>query len=171
MPMYLADIFFRERKAWDVDEGEFGEVSDRNQACSTKSTSSRWGDGIANPSKCKSERLHATAKGPNRNFIDVGYGVSQALPILTELFRKDSAKTFLLQQPEVHLHPSAQAALGTLFCQLASQGRQLLVETHSDSPNRPHPHGRARRDHQAKARQRVHRSTSSAATSMFTSTR
>ena len=74
----------------------------------------------------------ATAKGPKRNFIDVGYGVSQALPILTELFRKDSARTFLLQQPEVHLHPSAQAALGTLFCRLASQGRQLLVETHSD---------------------------------------
>ena len=39
---------------------------------------------------------------------------------------------FLLQQPEVHLHPSAQAALGTLFCQVAKPERQLVVETHSD---------------------------------------
>ena len=39
---------------------------------------------------------------------------------------------FLLQQPEVHLHPSAQAALGSLFCRVASPDRQLIVETHSD---------------------------------------
>ena len=39
---------------------------------------------------------------------------------------------FLLQQPEVHLHPQAQAALGTLFCSVAAGGRQLVVETHSD---------------------------------------
>ena len=47
-----------------------------------------------------------------RNLIDVGYGVSQALPVLTELLREDCSPVFLLQQPEVHLHPSAQAALG-----------------------------------------------------------
>ena len=39
---------------------------------------------------------------------------------------------FLFQQPEVHLHPSAQAALGSLFCETASSGRQLIIETHSD---------------------------------------
>ena len=39
---------------------------------------------------------------------------------------------FLLQQPEVHLHPSAQAALGSLFCSIAGPDRQLVVETHSD---------------------------------------
>ena len=44
----------------------------------------------------------------------------------------DAAPLFLLQQPEVHLHPSAQAALGTLFCQVAGPDRQLIVETHSD---------------------------------------
>ena len=71
-------------------------------------------------------------KGRKRNLIDVGYGVSQALPVLTELLRKDQPSMFLLQQPEVHLHPSAQAALGTLFCGIASWQRQLIVETHSD---------------------------------------
>ena len=74
-------------------------------------------------------------KGPWRNLVDVGYGVSQVLPIVTDLLRSDAPEMFLLQQPEVHLHPSAQAALGTLFCQLAGSkkpGRQLIVETHSD---------------------------------------
>ena len=70
-------------------------------------------------------------KGPRRNLIDVGYGISQVLPVITELLRSD-APLFLLQQPEVHLHPSAQAALGSLFCQVAGQDRQLVIETHSD---------------------------------------
>ena len=39
---------------------------------------------------------------------------------------------FLLQQPEVHLHPTAQAALGSLCCEVAALQRQLIVETHSD---------------------------------------
>ena len=81
-------------------------------------------------------------KGPWRNLMDVGYGVSQALPIITELLRDDAEqqrpesphpRQFLLQQPEVHLHPSAQAALGSLFCQVAGPRRQLIVETHSDN--------------------------------------
>ena len=71
-------------------------------------------------------------KGPQRNLIDVGYGVSQALPLLTELLRSDSPRMYLLQQPEIHLHPRAQAALGSLFCSLAGPERQLIVETHSD---------------------------------------
>ena len=72
-------------------------------------------------------------KGPFKNLIDVGYGVSQALPVITELLRDDSPQMFLLQQPEVHLHPSAQAALGSLFCSIvADTDRQIIVETHSD---------------------------------------
>ncbi len=72
-------------------------------------------------------------KGPKQNLIDVGYGISQVLPILTELLvRIRVSKMALLQQPEVHLHPSAQAALGSLLCEIAGEGRQLVVETHSD---------------------------------------
>ena len=67
-----------------------------------------------------------------RNIVDIGYGISQALPILTEMLRLDGPNMFLLQQPEVHLHPSAQAALGTLFCEVASSRKQIIVETHSE---------------------------------------
>ena len=80
----------------------------------------------------KSGSLAGDSRGPPRNLIDVGYGVSQVLPVITELLRSDAPSMFLLQQPEVHLHPSAQAALGSLFCQVAGPDRQIVVETHSD---------------------------------------
>jgi hypothetical protein len=67
------------------------------------------------------------------NLVDVGYGVSQVLPILVEtLQRIGKDQTFLLQQPEVHLHPRAQAELGTFFAHQATRGSRFMVETHSD---------------------------------------
>ncbi|MCY4224126.1 MAG: hypothetical protein OXF06_04760 [Bacteroidetes bacterium] len=38
----------------------------------------------------------------------------------------------LLQQPDIHLHSSVQAALGTLFCEIAGLGRQLIVKAHNN---------------------------------------
>lgn len=62
----------------------------------------------------------------------VGYGVSQALPILIELIA-GKGSLYAIQQPEVHLHPRAQAALGDLLFEAASnQSKHLIVETHSD---------------------------------------
>lgn len=83
-------------------------------------------------------QLKVKVRGPNANIIDVGYGVSQILPILVHILdppisRGDSDFTLLLQQPEVHLHPRAQAELSTLLAKVASQGqRSFIVETHSD---------------------------------------
>ncbi len=91
-----------------------------------------FGKTAGSPFQVQIRKFGKRLKGPKRNLIDVGYGVSQALPILTELLREDSPRMFLLQQPEVHLHPRAQAALGSLFCKLASSGKQIIVETHSD---------------------------------------
>ncbi len=71
--------------------------------------------------------------GLARNLIDVGYGVSQAIPIIADCVSSERGSTLLIQQPEVHLHPRAQAAMGSFFGQLATNRRnQLLVETHSD---------------------------------------
>ncbi len=67
------------------------------------------------------------------NLADVGYGVSQALPLAVEFAIRPSASTFLIQQPEVHLHPRAQAALGSVFGALVKEKKQrFVVETHSD---------------------------------------
>ena len=72
-------------------------------------------------------------KGAKRNLIDVGYGVSQVLPLLVDLLDPSGASLFLVQQPEVHLHPSAQAELGKpVLHDCRVRQCQLIVETHSD---------------------------------------
>jgi len=71
--------------------------------------------------------------GPAFNLVDVGYGVSQILPIIVDALRAERGSTLLIQQPEVHLHPKAQAELGTLLGTLAkTNGVKFVVETHSD---------------------------------------
>ncbi|MBN3816287.1 AAA family ATPase [Paraburkholderia sp. Se-20369] len=64
---------------------------------------------------------------------NVGYGVSQALPVLVETFVREKETAFCIQQPEVHLHPRAQAAFGDVIAELArSENKLFFVETHSD---------------------------------------
>ncbi|MCI0519119.1 MAG: AAA family ATPase, partial [Chloroflexi bacterium] len=71
--------------------------------------------------------------GPTINLVDVGYGVSQVLPIVVDVLQNPSGTTFLLQQPEVHLHPKAQAELGSFLATLArDQNKRFIIETHSD---------------------------------------
>ena len=70
--------------------------------------------------------------GSRANVMDVGYGVSQSLPILVDVNRAEGS-TFLMQQPEVHLHPRAQAELsGLLVNSFKKNGNRFLIETHSD---------------------------------------
>ena len=66
------------------------------------------------------------------NVINVGFGVSQALPILVSGLTMRVADTLLLEQPEIHLHPKAQMAIGDFLVSLANFGKCAVVETHSD---------------------------------------
>jgi predicted ATPase len=64
---------------------------------------------------------------------NVGYGVGQVLPLLTEILVSNQKRWFSIQQPEVHLHPRAQAALGEFIYESAKlQMHNFLIETHSD---------------------------------------
>lgn len=131
IPAYLANLYRGNSDEWQKlkaslegfgrKSGLFGDISVMS-----------YGKTSGAPFQIRIRKWGKLRKGVDRNLIDVGYGVSQALPMLTELLRPDSPQMFLLQQPEVHLHPSAQAALGSLFCAVAAQGKQLIVETHSD---------------------------------------
>lgn len=78
--------------------------------------------------------INVTLKGKQSNLIDVGYGISQALPILADLIESPPRSAFLFQQPEVHLHPRAQAALGSFLAEYVSEHRSsyVIAETHSD---------------------------------------
>lgn len=63
----------------------------------------------------------------------VGYGVSQVLPLVAEMLARPKRAWFAIQQPEIHLHPKAQAALGDLVFQVAeNDSKHFLIETHSD---------------------------------------
>ncbi len=131
VPMYLSNVSIGDTASWTElksklerfgnDAGLFDEITIR-----------RLGKRGSEPFQLQVRKFGNGSKGPWRNLVDVGYGVSQVLPVITELLRPDGPSMFLLQQPEVHLHPSAQAALGSLFCEIAGSGQQLVVETHSD---------------------------------------
>ena len=73
--------------------------------------------------------IWVNASGGKHNIADFGFGVHGVLPLLHTIASAHEEATLLLQQPETHLHPRAQAALVRL---VAQQGRRLLVETHSD---------------------------------------
>ena len=71
----------------------------------------------------------ADVSGSLRNLSDVGYGVASLLPFLKTLAGAPRNSLFLLQQPEVHVHPSAQAKLVEM---LARSDHAFVIETHSD---------------------------------------
>ncbi|MGD8719909.1 MAG: AAA family ATPase [Candidatus Zixiibacteriota bacterium] len=77
--------------------------------------------------------LMVSINGPGRNIVDVGYGVSQVLPVIVEALQCPDGAIMTLQQPEVHLHPEAQAAIGTLLAVIAGdRDKAFVIETHSD---------------------------------------
>jgi hypothetical protein len=87
-----------------------------------------FGDDITAPFE-----VDVVLDGRPLNLSTVGYGVSQSLPVVVELLARGPETWFAIQQPEVHLHPRAQAALGDLIFEMAvTQSKHFLVETHSD---------------------------------------
>lgn len=71
--------------------------------------------------------------GQRVNLVDVGYGVSQVLPVIVLLHFVPEGSVILCEDPEAHLHPMAQAGLADLLVEVARERRlQVLVETHSE---------------------------------------
>jgi predicted ATPase len=66
------------------------------------------------------------------NLADVGLGNSQILPILVGGYNLTAGSTYLVEEPEIHLHPRAQAELGSFFLDLYNTGVQSVIETHSE---------------------------------------
>jgi energy-coupling factor transporter ATP-binding protein EcfA2 len=65
------------------------------------------------------------------NIADVGFGVSQALPVLVALLTARPHQLLYLEQPEIHLHPRAQTALAGVLVDQANRGVRVVAETHS----------------------------------------
>jgi len=66
------------------------------------------------------------------SIMHVGFGLNQILPIVAVSLLSPVESILIFEQPEIHLHPRAQAGLAEFFLCLARTGRRVLVETHSD---------------------------------------
>lgn len=131
VPMYLAHLNRHRKREWSVFKKSverFGHASGLFDRINVRRLGVKGGD----PFQIEIVWSQKGAETISRNLTDVGFGISQVMPVLTELLRRDVRHMLLFQQPEVHLHPSAQAALGSLFCEIAGRDRQIVVETHSD---------------------------------------
>lgn len=64
--------------------------------------------------------------------IDVGFGYSQVLPILLQIAVMPEGATLIIEQPELHLHPKAQAQLAEIIVDAVRDGKRFIIETHSE---------------------------------------
>jgi hypothetical protein len=127
IPMLLAKTYFTDRERWttlQMSLNRFGKLSGLFDQVGLKPLGRGPGDPF---------QIMVKMAGPRSNLIDVGYGVSQVLPIVVDLLMSDSPRTYLLQQPEVHLHPRGQAELASFLASVVMEtNNYVVIETHSD---------------------------------------
>lgn len=64
--------------------------------------------------------------------VHCGFGITQVLPIIVAALSATKGSIFLIENPEVHLHPAGQALMGQFLADVSRSGVQVIVETHSD---------------------------------------
>ena len=78
-------------------------------------------------------RKSSNPKSAEVLITDVGFGVSQVLPVLVQCFYVPEGSTVVFEQPDIHLHPSVQAGLADVFIDARKKrGVQIIVESHSE---------------------------------------
>lgn len=88
---------------------------------------------IAKESNLYEVRVSRRSGGPRVLIPDVGFGVSQVLPVLVLCYYAPEGSTLMLEQPEIHLHPSVQSGLADVFIDVAkTRNVQIIVESHSE---------------------------------------
>ena len=71
--------------------------------------------------------------GPEVRLTDVGFGVSQVLPVLVLCYHVPEGSILILEHPEAHLHPKVQAELADLLIEVVKNRRlQIILESHSE---------------------------------------
>ena len=88
---------------------------------------------IATGSSLYQARVKKDNASPEVMLTDVGFGVSQVLPALVLLYYVPEGSTVLMEQPEIHLHPSVQSGLADVILTVArTRNVQVIVESHSE---------------------------------------
>lgn len=77
--------------------------------------------------------VNVTQNNLSLDITDVGFGISQVLPIIIQGFLSVKDSITIIEQPEIHLHPQMQAELGDLFIDITKKKeKKLIIETHSE---------------------------------------
>ncbi len=77
--------------------------------------------------------VQITPESAEVSIADVGFGLSQVLPILTLCYYVPEGSTIIFEQPEIHLHPSVQAGLADVFIDvIKTRHLQIILESHSE---------------------------------------
>jgi len=88
---------------------------------------------IAENRKSYEVRVRRTPKSSEVLITDVGFGVSQILPVLVLCYYAPEGATIILEQPEIHLHPRVQAGLADVFIDaMKTRNIQIILESHSE---------------------------------------
>ncbi len=88
---------------------------------------------IAQGSSYYHARVRVNKSSPETMLTDVGFGVSQVLPVLVLLYYVPEGSIVLMEQPEIHLHPSVQSGLADVMLSVARRRNvQIVVESHSE---------------------------------------
>lgn len=69
---------------------------------------------------------------PEFSPVNVGFGFTYMLPVITAILAAEKGDLIIIENPESHLHPQGQAKMGELLARAASDGVQIIVESHSD---------------------------------------
>lgn len=90
-------------------------------------------ESIAEGTRLFEVKVRKTASSPEVSLTDVGFGISQVLPVLVQCLYVPEGSTVVLEQPDIHLHPSVQADLADVFIDAWEQKKvQVLFESHSE---------------------------------------
>jgi predicted ATPase len=78
-------------------------------------------------------RVQKTLDSPEVLITDVGFGISQILPVLVLCYYVPENSILIFEQPEIHLHPAVQYLLADVFIDAVNTRKvQIIIESHSE---------------------------------------
>ena len=128
---------------WRVNNGRIESSSDETQLAGLLHQTESWLTKIVRPTQIDAEwfpntsvtRLRFKTPGIRSEWTrapNAGFGISYALPIVVAALRAEVGGLLLVENPEAHLHPAGQSMIGGFLAQVAADGVQIFIETHSD---------------------------------------
>lgn len=83
-------------------------------------------------SEVRYEFVEGREKTKSYKSINVGFGITYVLPLMIALVSAKKGDIIIIENPEAHIHPAGQRALGELIARVGMGGVQVIAETHSD---------------------------------------